>query len=411
MTKVAIISIGEEILTGRTLNSNAAWISSYLLQLGLHVELQMTLGDDRDALIRFLKSDAPRFDLVFVTGGLGPTLDDITKPVFAEFYGRSLIFNEDLYKSLLERFTTNPKMLHQQAEIPERTLFLPNPLGTAVGFVFETDTTALICMPGVPTEMKKMMSGPALEYLQKKGVLQQAPTVQTLQFCIINENQVDGELRSLQLQYPLLKIGIYPAYAMLAIVLMGRAQDVLDAAAHIKEKYRTYLLEDPEGLLFEEVKNLMIEKKKTLSVAESCSGGLLMAELTRAVGSSQYLMGGVVAYQPKLKEHLLAVKPATIKNHTVYSLECIEEMLEGLLQATGSDIGIAISGVLGPGPEGEANQGEIWVGIQEKNQGCFIQKITFPFDRNVNRQFVVNKIQGYLIRYLRYKIPPFQESI
>lgn len=408
MTKVAIVSIGEELLTGRIVNSNAAWIASHLLKLGLHVELQMSIGDDREELFRFLKDDAPRFELVMVTGGLGPTLDDITKPTFAEYFNRPLTFDENLYASLLEQFSISHTVLHSQAEIPKGTQILPNPLGTASGLVFETDTTVLICMPGVPSEMKKMMEEPVLEYLQKKGVLQQAPTVQTLQLCLITENGVDADLRTLQGQYPLLKIGIYPAYALLSIVLMGRAQDVLEAQGFLKEKYRTYLLENPDGLLYEEVKSLFISQKKTLSIAESCTGGALMAELTRGEGSSEYLMGGVVAYQTQLKESLISVKPATIKKHTVYSLECVQEMLEGLLQVTGSDFGIAVSGVLGPDPQGEALPGNIWIGIQEKNHSCFIDKIELPFDRAVNRLFIVNLIQSYLIRYLRYKIPPFE---
>lgn len=350
---IEVISIGNEILNGTIVNSNAAFISSRLFQEGIEVKRHTVLSDDPVLLKEGLKEALSRSSIVLTTGGLGPTCDDLTRQVAAELFHSDFQLNEELLADLKKRYGANFPTLIDQATIPIKAKPLKNLLGTAPGFLFE-ENQSLILMPGVPHEMKAMLEEEVIPFIKQK-MRGKKIFRKSLYFFHLFEAQVDPTLRQLQEKYPHISYGIYPSLGTLRVHVSVSAQtdeeanQVLEPVVVVlKKQFHNNLFESPTGKLDDAIHHLLIEKKKTLSIAESCTGGALSARFTRHPGASQYFLGGMVAYANAFKEELLHVSKADLEKEGAVSDAVVKQMAEQIKQMTRSDIAISVSGIAGP---------------------------------------------------------------
>lgn len=346
---IEIVSIGNEILRGMLINTNAAYLGRRLAEEGWVADRQTTLSDDVSLLTQGLDEAIHRSSVVISTGGLGPTLDDNTAEV-----SRNL-------------FTTAPHVI-------------PNPVGSAEGFIFHENQRLLFLLPGVPAEMEKMFEESVLPYLQNH-VPRKVFYQEILYFFVLNESEINPLLQKLQKEHEL-DIGIYPAYGTLTVVLRSPEKNKVDAAKKEVEKaFADHLVAAP----FQQVLHEWFrEHRKTLAFAESCTGGLLASKITAIAGASDYFLGSFVVYSDQLKENILGVSPETLKKYGAVSKETVKEMWNGLKQKTGADYGIAVTGIAGPsGGSPDKPVGTVFYAIGEK------QPVIGEFHLKGSRQTII----------------------
>ncbi|MFI5335096.1 MAG: nicotinamide-nucleotide amidohydrolase family protein, partial [Chlamydiales bacterium] len=311
---IEVVSIGNEVLRGIIINTNAAFLSRRLTEEGWDVSCQTTLPDENALLRQGLDEALIRSSVVIATGGLGPTLDDNT-----------LVCAKELFS----------KPPHE----------LPNSVGVAPGCLFSENKRLLFLLPGVPSEMEQMFEESVLPYL-KKHLPAKPLHREELHFYLLKEDDVDPLLRDLQKKHKL-DIGIYPSYSGLSVILRGpKKEHVVEAKKAIAEAFKASLL--PAAKLEEAIHHWMVKHRQTLAFAESCTGGFMASQLTAIPGASEYFLGSIVTYSNSLKEGLLGVSADTLKKHGAVSREAVHEMWTGLLKKTGADYGIAVSGIAGP---------------------------------------------------------------
>lgn len=407
--RVEVVAIAEEVLKGMIVNTNSSYISSALGKMGWSVQRHTVLPDEKEALKEGLKEALSRSDLVISTGGLGPTLDDVTRHVAADIFSSDFVFNEEVAKDLEKRYGKDLSSLKDQATVPVKAHLLKNHVGTAPGFVFRENNKTLILLPGVPPEMQPMLDKEVMPYLQKAFPVHAEQKVETLHFCLINENMLDPLLRQLQNDYPLMEFGIYPGYGVLTVTIKSSHIVDLAAAKHrISSAFPTHIFTSSTGKIEDAVFEWMKEHKKTLSFAESCTGGLMAHKMTSIPGVSEIFLGSLVTYSNEMKEKVLSVSHSTLQKHGAVSAETVEEMLKGLLEVSGADYGIAVSGVAGPsGGSKEKPVGLVWAAIGEKGKkpevGCF----NFRGSRQTIIMISSTKLLAALYRKLRYGIKAF----
>ena len=309
-----VVAIGNEVLRGVIVNTNAAFLSRRLTEEGWDVSCQITLPDEVELLTRGLNEAMLRSSVVIATGGLGATLDDNTLNCAKQLFSKS----------------------------PDE---LPNSVGAAPGYFFSENKRLLFLLPGVPSEMEQMFEESVLPYL-KKHLPATMLHKEELHFYLLKEDDVDPLLRDLQKEHEL-DIGIYPSYNGLSVIMRGfKKEDVIHAKKVIAEAFKASLL--PAANLEEAILHWMVKHQKTLALAESCTGGFMASQLTAIPGASEYFLGSIVSYANQLKEDLLGVSPETLKKHGAVSREAVHEMWMGLMRKTGADYGIAVSGIAGP---------------------------------------------------------------
>jgi len=351
---IELISIGTELLSGYTVNTNAAFIGRKLLQAGFSVVKQTVVADEYDTLNHTFKAALHRAQIVIVTGGLGPTLDDITKNVAVDLFQSTVKFDEAIAEDLKNRYGPDMATLINQATVPENAIIIKNLVGTAPGFIFNHLSSILILLPGVPKEMESMMIHDVVPYLKNHYLKEKQIFDKSLQLFAINESAVDPALRSLKNQFPLIDFGIYPAEGKVTVVMSShqlgeeKANETLEICFNILSKqFQSHLFlksKKIEEVIFEEFKN----RKLFLSLAESCTGGKISAKLVAVPGASDYFLGGIVCYSDFLKTKLLSVSEKLIDEDGAVSENCVREMASSILNITGSDYSIAVSGVAGP---------------------------------------------------------------
>lgn len=382
---IEMIAIGDELLQGYTLNSNASFISYALMQKGYITNKQIVISDDEQAICNELKKSITRASLVIVCGGLGPTLDDGTKQSICKLLDQSLIFNEKIYANLKKRF---PKLssLKEQAMIPEGAYPIENEIGTAPGLIFKLNSSFLILLPGVPSEMKPMFEKKILPYLEKNIPSQKQVVQQEIGIFLVAEETVDQTLRKLQAAYPLIKIGIYPGlgYVRIRFTYQGEQEK---KAKQIMGQCKIELEKEFKGNTF--TKSLEVElyerltkNRQSLILAESCTGGALAAKIIAESGASSYVLGSIVCYSDLMKEQLLKVKKTTLDQYGAVSKEVVHEMLEGLLNMSPADFAVAISGIAGPGGgTKEKPVGTVYIGIAKRQEPFDIRRVDMKGDR------------------------------
>ena len=387
-----IITIGDEILLGQILDTNSRYMARQLGNMGVEVVKMFTVRDDREEISRVVGEAMEISDLVLVTGGLGPTKDDVTKKVLADCFGTQLVYNEEVMGWLKELLAGRGIALNEnnksQAWLPENCRILRNFKGPASGMWFERGGKDLISMPGVPFEMEHLMETYVLPDLQKKYPRLQL-AYKMLKVYDIPESELAERLEDWENRLPA-GIGLAylpsPGLVKLRVTAKGEAIARLDA-------YYTTLKESLEGLRYTEGEENTVEKQfgvmlrskgKTVATAESCTGGYIAHLITSVAGSSEYYKGGVVAYTNEIKANVLGVNVADIEQYGAVSEPVVRQMAEGVKRLTGADCAIATSGVAGPGGGTEDKPvGTVWIGIATPER-TIARKFVFSFTRERN---------------------------
>lgn len=389
--RAIIITIGDEILMGQILDTNSRYMAKRLTDIGVEVVEMLTIPDKRDEIFETVDYAMEQSDLVLVTGGLGPTKDDVTKKVLADFFGTRLVFNEQAMEWLEELLRHRNLPMNEgnrsQAYLPENCRVLHNFKGTASGMWFEKGWKSLISMPGVPFEMEHLMETYVIPDLKAKY-----PNLQ-LEYRMVKvydvpESQLAAHLEKWE---DSLKEGFKLAYLPSPGMVRLRITAKGEAVKRLEEMYESLKLElkgmrytEGDDALEIQVGQLLREKGVTVATAESCTGGEIAHLLTSVPGSSDYFKGSVVAYANEVKVNVLGVNPADIEREGVVSEPVVLQMAEGVRRVMGTDYAVATSGVAGPaGGTPEKPVGTVWIGVATP-RGCFVRKYVFSFTRERN---------------------------
>lgn len=411
MTKVEIINIGDELLIGQVVNTNASDMAKMLGREGFAVERTSVVGDKAEDIRSELRLALSRADVVLMTGGLGPTKDDITKKILAEEFSSKLVVNERV-RAHVERFfkqrglpftSTN----QEQALVPDKCRVVFNSVGTAPGMCFERDGKLLFSMPGVPFEMRTMM--PEVIRMMKSHFQTAAIEHRTLLVSGIGESFLSDKLETFEAELPSsTKLAYLPKGGTIRLRLTTEGEDaekvkeeIEPQTAKLKSKVSEYFMGfDCDNLaftLFEKLKSL----GATLSTAESCTGGNIAHLVTLIPGSSEVFKGGVVSYANSAKRDLLGVRQDTLEEFGAVSGQTVRQMAEGVRQRLGTDYAIATSGIAGPaGGSDEKPVGTVWIGLADKD-GSRAEKFFFPTTRDNFIERTSNQAILMLLNHLR----------
>ncbi|CUS98722.1 competence/damage-inducible protein A [Candidatus Chrysopegis kryptomonas] len=396
--KAEIITIGDELLIGQVINTNASYIGKKLSETGISVARIVSVGDSEKDIIDELKYAFENFDVVILTGGLGPTHDDVTKSAICKFFNTGLVLNEDVLNQVKEFLakrgrTELNEANKSQALVPEKAKIIMNYWGTAPGFLFEENGKIVIVMPGVPKEMMGMMENFVINYLSKKStgsVIKQ----KVLKTTGIPEAYLYERLKdTVEEIEKFCKIAFLPSALGVKIRITVKAETkekadalVEEAEKKIREKVEKYIYGVDDEELEMVIGELLVEKGLKIAVAESCTGGLIADRITNVPGSSKYFERGIVAYSNEAKIQILGVSEELIKNYGAVSREVAEAMAEGVRKISGADIGISTTGIAGPtGATPTKPVGLVWIGYSDKNE-TFAKEFRFGDDRLENKQ-------------------------
>ena len=356
--RAELLTIGSELMSGATLNTNAAYLGRRLGEHGFACQRHLTVGDERPALVGAIREALPRGELLILTGGLGPTFDDITMDAVAEATGRRLLYAPQAARTIRRFYTRRHRRLQRvalrQAWLPRGGTALANPLGTAPGLWLELPPNRLlIALPGVPREMQAIFEQEVAPRLRRRHA--GAPTLsRTLRTAGIVELSIERLLRNLRLPLSM-TVGLYPSLRMVDVRLttsdrsLSRARKRLaDAESKLRRRLGDAVYGADEESLEGVIGARLVRRRLSLAVAESCTGGLLSDRLTNVPGSSRYFRGGVVAYHNDIKRTQLGVSARTLAQGGAVSAQTAQAMAQGVRQRLGADIGISITGVAGP---------------------------------------------------------------
>lgn len=380
--KAEILATGDEILTGAVIDSNSAHIAQELQEAGIEVVRHGCVGDDIEAIATILKEISTRADMAVVTGGLGPTLDDITAEAAARAAGVELVFDREAMSC--------------QAMLPEGAECLFNSVGTAPGFVLRTGRCVFFFLPGVPSEMRRMFSGGVLPWIDKlqKGE-RSFSLVKTISTFGLTEASVNERLAGLTEKFSGIKLGLRARFPVIYVKLYVRGKDK-ERADILLEKASEFVLNkigefafSADGESMETVAGSLLRKEKvTIAVAESCTGGLISNLLTNVPGSSDYFLFSGVTYSNKAKIKVLGVSEATLKKYGAVHEETAKEMADGVRRIAGATYGISTSGIAGPG--GGTNEkpvGTVCIGIATADS-VEAYRLNFQFNERLRNKMI-----------------------
>ncbi len=390
-----IISIGDEILIGMTVDSNAAWMGSELTNIGIEVYQMTSISDKREHILKVLDESLERSELVLITGGLGPTSDDITKKTLAEYFNTRLVQDDSVLENI-ERFMKN-RGLHmnenniRQAEVPEGCRVLSNELGTAPGMWFEKNGKVLISMPGVPYEMKYIMSTHVIpgikEYFRRPFIKYRlVMTYGTF------EAHLAEILENFETEMPdSVRLAYLPTSGIIKLRLTGRGEDEAKTdkvlGEHIDKLYNIIpeYIYGLDGISLEEATgHILRDNKLTVGIAESCTGGNISRMITSIPGSSDYFAGSVIAYSNRLKIDDLGVSRGDLELYGAVSKKVALQMAKGIRKKYNTDYGISTTGIAGPGGgTDEKPVGTVWIAVSSR-YGSQAEKHSFAFTRSNN---------------------------
>ncbi len=373
--KAEIINIGDELLIGQVINTNASWMASELNALGVEVVHIAIIADDAGAIKKALDDASKRADIVLMTGGLGPTKDDITKKTLAEYFNSKLVFHEPTFEQVKEIFKARnfevTDVNKQQALIPDKCTPLFNKNGTAPGMWFEEGDKVFVSMPGVPFEMKPMMLEQVLPKLREKyhfGVILHKTVMTTG----LPESFLAEKIKSWEENLPEnIKLAYLPQPGIVRLRLTAKGDNENELQQQINsevEKLKAIIGDIIFGYdditLEAVVGQLLKEKQKTLSTAESCTGGYIAHLITSIAGSSEYFEGSVVSYSNNVKMNVLHVPETALTEHGAVSREVVEAMAQGAKELIKTDYAVATSGIAGPtGGTDEKPVGTTWIAV------------------------------------------------
>ncbi|GMT44381.1 MAG: CinA-like protein [bacterium] len=373
--KAEIINIGDELLIGQVVNTNASWMAAQLNKAGVSVVQTTTIADDAEAIKNTLDQAFKRAGVVLISGGLGPTKDDITKKALAEYFDSKLIFHEPAFEQVKKIFAARKfpvtEVNRQQAMIPEKCKPLFNKNGTAPGMWFEQDGKVAVSMPGVPFEMKAMMEEQVIPAIISHFRMD-AIVNKTIMTTGMPESMLSEKIKMWENNLPShIKLAYLPQPGIVRLRLSGRGKGRQKLEAEVNEQVESLKMLIPEIIFgFDEVSleevigQLLLKNKKTVSTAESCTGGYIAHLITGIPGSSDYFEGSVISYSNRIKSELLGVRPETLEKHGAVSREVVTEMAEGARKKLKTDYCLAVSGIAGPdGGTEEKPVGTVWLAL------------------------------------------------
>ena len=411
MTQASIITIGDELLIGQVIDTNSAWMAQELNKAGIRVVRRVAVGDVWDEIWTALDEEQKHADIILITGGLGPTADDITKPLLCKYFGGNMVVDQAAKKNVLDIFTKlNRPIIDRnlkQAEVPDVCTVLQNKRGTAPGMLFKKEGKVFISLPGVPHEMKGLMTDDVIPLLIQQF---QFPTIihKTLLTAAVGESFLAELIQDFEEALPKhIKLAYLPNYGMVRLRLTTTGFNAVETEKEIDQLFETlkslvadYLVTDTDEPIENVVGKLLTAKGKTLCTAESCTGGYIAHLLTTIAGSSKFYDGSVVSYSYQAKEDLLQVDKETLETKGAVSEEVVLQMAKGALQNIKSDYVIAVSGIMGPGGgTTDKPAGTVWIAVGNK-ENLQAQKLFFRFDRMRNIQLTAVNALNLLRKFI-----------
>ena len=392
--RIEIINTGSELLLGTTLNTHGAWMGIELFKLGLRVQRQITVPDG-DAINSALAESMERSDVVIITGGLGPTSDDITREAAAEVLGVDLITDEAALRSIEAFFADRNREMAEdnkkQALNPVGGDILPNPNGTAPGIYTPPRMSgdrlcALFLLPGPPSEMRPMFENEVEPRLRALTGTNEDHHVQVLRFTGVGESDFHAKLDQELMTIPDLEVGYCARTREVDLRLIGSKKSIEQASRLALNTFPNLCFSKNGEALEQIVVELLCKQGKTITVAESCTGGLIANRITNVPGASQVFTHGFVSYSNPAKQQLLGVDVAILKQHGAVSEAVAIQMAEGALAHAQADIAISVTGIAGPGGGTEAKPvGTVWIGIATASKSMAVKKFT-PYGREIFKQ-------------------------
>ncbi len=397
---VEVITTGNEIMSGLTRDTNFSWVATELSSSGIEVKYHCVVADDLEDLLASFAAASKRARFVIVTGGLGPTEDDLSALAASKFLGTPLVFNTAVYQDIARKLKERgrePNIHHEkQAMFPEKTAVIENPVGTAAGFSFLSGNSKFYFLPGVPREFRRMFRKyvlPDISAGSEKGKILRTKVLRTFG---LGESEVAEKLVGFSPEGVDIGYRIRLPEVHVRLVASGDDGEALDsvlrdACAQAKERLGDFLFSQEDESLEHVTASLLAGKDLTLSVAESCTGGLCSSLFTDIPGSSAYFLGGTVVYSNDSKEKLLGVSSDALARFGAVSEEVVFEMACGAQELFGSDIGISISGIAGPGGgTPEKPVGTVWFGLSHVSAGIFCEKRNFTGTRDEIKGFAAS---------------------
>lgn len=408
--KAEIIATGTEILLGQTLNTSAHYLTGKLSELGIEVDYHTTVGDSRERLEKVILQGIERSDLLIITGGTGPTEDDLSKELIAQIFGLNMILDSSSLEKIQQFFALRgsvmPEAEEKQAYFPEGSQILPNHHGTAPGAIVQKNDKTIILLPGPPSEMEPMFKGYVWPFLEQKAQSDGSRMyVRVMKVVGLGESDLEDKLQDfIGSKCPSMTLLCKHSEMHIRLVVRGntdKASAILNQAESvIRERLGDKVFGTDEDTMLELVSKGLKKHGLTLATAESCTGGLLGSQLTQQPGSSEFYLGGVISYSNALKEGFLGVSSQTLEQYGAVSAETAQEMAAGIRERTHADLGISITGIAGPGGGSQEKPvGLVYIGLAT-SEGIKANKFQFHGGRDSIRQLTVQAALDWVRRYM-----------
>jgi nicotinamide-nucleotide amidase len=414
--KASIITIGDELLIGQVIDTNSAYIAQSLNKIGVTVTKRIAVGDDKNAILDALSNTSKQSNIVIITGGLGPTADDITKPLLNEYFGGKLVIHQPSLDHITDIFLNKYKrpLIERnikQAEVPDVCEVLFNENGTAPGMLFEKEGVLYFSLPGVPHEMKGLVDKYVISKIKQSF---KTPSIvhRTLLTAGLGESFLAEIIADFENALPShIKLAYLPNFGMVRLRLTGTSDNEnelitnMEAVfAELKVKVQAYLVTDKDEAMEVVVGGLLRSNNQTVATAESCTGGYIGHLLSKHAGSSQFYTGGIISYDNRIKTEFLDVSTEILHTVGAVSKEAVEQMAVAVRAKMNTDYGVSVSGIMGPsGQTDEKPLGMVWIGVANKEK-VYSKVLYLRFDRSRNievtatqainllRLLIINKI-------------------
>ncbi len=401
--QATIITIGDELLIGQVIDTNSAYIAQKLNSIGIAVHQRIAVGDEVEAITNALDTAMQKSQVVILTGGLGPTADDITKPLLNRYFGGKMVVDQatlDHISYIFEQIHKKPMIERnrKQAEVPDVCEVLFNQSGTAPGMLFKKNETLIFSLPGVPHEMQWLTNEKVLPILLERlklGVIAH----RTLLTAGVGESFLAESIIDFETNLPPhVKLAYLPSYGMVRLRLTGKSDDATSLNSQLdqlfeqlKEKVKDFLVTDKDEPLEMVVGRLLKDQNHTVATAESCTGGYIGHLLSKHAGSSSFFTGSVVSYDNRIKTEFLDVPTSILQTVGAVSKEAVEQMAVAIRSKMKTDFGISVSGIMGPsGQTDEKPLGMVWIGVSNKEK--VVSKVFYlRFDRQKNIEVTANQ--------------------
>jgi len=398
-----IITIGDELLIGQVIDTNSAYIAQALNKIGIAVKNRIAVGDSKQDIITSLNTASTHSEIVVITGGLGPTADDITKPLLNEYFGGKMIVHQPTLDHITDIFLNKHKrpMIdrnRKQAEVPDVCEVLFNETGTAPGMLFKKESVLYFSLPGVPHEMRYLTDNHVIPVISKHFTTQ--PIIhRTLLTAGIGESFLAELIAEFENALPnYIKLAYLPNFGMVRLRLTATGLSESELTISINEQFvklkvavNEYLVTDLDENMEVVVGNLLKANNQTVATAESCTGGFIGHLLSKHAGSSQFYTGGVISYDNRIKTEFLDVPTSILQTVGAVSQEAVEQMAKAVREKMNTDFAVSVSGIMGPsGKTDEKPLGMVWIGVANKEK--VVSKVFYlRFDRQRNIEVTANQ--------------------